>query len=216
MFLYTLFDFFVERGYIKENPADGLSRRRVDRKQRTVIPREERAKIRDWFEANVPRYVWAMMLCYRLFIRPKEICGLRIGFVNFDEKTLKIPAELAKNHCERELGIPEDLMAYFIMLKDYPLHYYIFSDPKTYTPGPRAMAPTRIAEMWKRMRSELKLPESYQFYSLKDTGITEMLEAGVPPKFVKELADHHSLEMTERYTHRSDAKKILEWNRLEF
>ena len=43
-----------------------------------------------------------------------------------------------------------------------------------------------------------------------------MLEAGVPPKYVKELADHHSLEMAERYTHRSDAKKILEWNTLEF
>lgn len=66
------------------------------------------------------------------------------------------------------------------------------------------------------MRDSLKMPAAYQFYSLKDTGITEMLEAGVPAKFVKELADHHSLEMTEKYTHRSDAKKILEWNKLEF
>ena len=74
----------------------------------------------------------------------------------------------------------------------------------------------RIGRIWGYIRDELKLPVAYQFYSLKDTGITEMLEAGVPAKFVKELADHHSLEMTERYTHKSEAKKILEWNKLEF
>lgn len=66
------------------------------------------------------------------------------------------------------------------------------------------------------MREALGLPTTYQFYSLKDTGITEMLEAGVPAKLVKELADHSSLEMTEKYTHKSNAKKILEYNTLKF
>lgn len=73
-----------------------------------------------------------------------------------------------------------------------------------------------VGRTWAVMRSSLSLPASCQFYSLKDTGITEMLESGVPAKYVKELADHHSLEMTERYIHKSSAKKILEWNRLEF
>ena len=69
---------------------------------------------------------------------------------------------------------------------------------------------------WEAMREALSLPDAYQFYSLKDKGITEMLEAGVPAKFVKELADHHSLAMTERYTHKAEAKKILKWNRIRF
>jgi Phage integrase family. len=80
----------------------------------------------------------------------------------------------------------------------------------------RVLDTKAVGRKWKEMRDSLKMPAAYQFYSLKDTGITEMLEAGVPAKFVKELADHHSLEMTEKYTHRSDAKKILEWNKLEF
>jgi integrase len=216
MFLYTLFDFVKSKGFAAENPAEGLPRRKVDMKTRTVIPKEDRAMIREWFESRIPRYVWAMMLCYRLFIRPKEICGLRIGYIDFASGMLKIPSDLAKNHCDRILGIPDDLMIYFRTLQNYPLQYYIFGNPKTYAPGPKAMAPTRIAERWKEMRDALKLPSSYQFYSLKDTGITEMLEAGVPAKFVKELADHHSLEMTERYTHKSNAKKILEYNTLKF
>ena len=157
-----------------------------------------------------------MQLCYRMFVRPKEISMLKIGYIDMDNKLLKIPSFVAKNHCDRVLGIPEDLMEYFRTLSHYPDNNYIFANQHTFEPGPKHIAPTRIAEKWKEMRDQLKLPASYQFYSLKDTGITEMLEAGVPAKYVKELADHHSLEMTEKYTHRSEAKKILEWNRLEF
>lgn len=215
-FLYTLFDFFVERGYIKENPAADLPRKRVDRKTRTVIPPKDRERIREYFAERIPNYVYVMMLCYRLFIRPKEIMMLRIGFIDFDACLLKIPAGIAKNHCDRVLGIPDEIMEYFRTLRELPPEWYIFSDRNTYAPGPKANAPTRIAERWAQMRDALNMPASYQFYSLKDTGITEMLEAGVPAKYVKELADHHSLEMTERYTHKSDAKKILEWNTLEF
>jgi integrase len=215
-FLYLLFDFFVERGYIKDNPAANLPKRRVDRKTRTVIPPSDRERIRLWFDERVPLYIYVMLLCYRLFIRPKEIMLLRIRNIDFDNSLLTIPSSVAKNHCDRILGVPDEIMGYFTTLRNLPEDWFIFSDPKTYAPGQRATAPTRIAEKWKEMRNALGLPESYQFYSLKDTGITEMLEAGVPAKYVQELADHHSLEMTERYTHKSSAKRILEFNKLEF
>lgn len=216
MFLYTLFDFFKQKGYITANPAEGIPRRKVDRKIRVVIPKADRKVIGDWVMANAPRYWFVMQMCYRLFIRPSEIVQLRIADIDFNTGMIKIPSTVAKNHGDRVLAVPPDMMDYFRSLDRYPATYYIYADPHTYAPGPRMIRPTRIAETWKRMREETGMPASYQFYSLKDTGITEMLEAGVPAKYVKELADHHSLEMTERYTHRSDAKKILEWNTLEF
>ncbi|MBQ9434901.1 MAG: site-specific integrase [Bacteroidales bacterium] len=216
MFLFTLFDFFVQRGWAKDNPAANLPKRKVDRKSRTIIPREARQRIKEFFMASIPNYYYVMQLCYRLFIRPHEIVSLRISDIDFDNRLLKVRPDVAKNHNERILGVPDDIMAYFETLKGCPGNWYIFANRNTYAPGPKMMASTRIAERWKMMRDKLKLPASYQFYSLKDTGITEMLEAGVPAKYVKELADHHSLEMTERYTHRSDAFKILEYNKLEF
>lgn len=216
VFLNMLFDWFVKKGYSGCNHASELQRRKVDSKTRVIIPKCDRQLIKNWVDMNCPRYYWAMQLCYRMFVRPKEISMLKIGYIDMDNKLLKIPSFVAKNHCDRVLGIPEDLMEYFRTLSHYPDNNYIFANQHTFEPGPKHMAPTRIAEKWKEMRDALKLPASYQFYSLKDTGITEMLEAGVPAKYVKELADHHSLEMTEKYTHRSEAKKILEWNRLEF
>lgn len=66
------------------------------------------------------------------------------------------------------------------------------------------------------MRDDLDMPDTYHFYSLKDTGITEMLESGMPSKYVKDLAGHTSLAMTERYMHTSDAVKILKANKVQF
>lgn len=215
-FLYTLFDWMRRKKHISSNPAEGLEKRRTDRKIRTTIPPEDRKRIKDHFLESAPRYYYVMQMCYRLFVRPNEIVQLRIRDIDLDEGLLRIPARVAKNHNERIVALPPELAEYFSTLSSYPDHYYIFADRHTYEPGERKIAPTRIAETWKNMRDKLKLPASYQFYSLKDTGITEMLEAGAPAKYVKELADHHSLEMTERYTHKSEAKKILEWNRMEF
>ena len=101
--------------------------------------------------------------------------------------------------------MPEEIRVFMDRLSDTPKDWFLFSNT-SYEAGPRKkpMAPTRIDGAWESMREALNLPSAYQFYSLKDTGITEMLEDGVPAKFVKELADHHSLAMTERYTHKAE------------
>jgi integrase len=215
IFLGTLFGFFKETGLILDNPAERIPRRKVDSKLRVTIPKPDRKAIRDFVDEHIPRFYYVMQMCFRLFMRPNEIVQLRVGDIDFDNGLIRVPSYVAKNHGERVLAVPGELMEYFRTLSQYPPTYYIFAGG-TYAPAPKRIAPTRIADTWREMREKLKLPASYQFYSLKDTGITEMLEAGVPAKYVKELAGHHSLEMTERYTHRSEAKKILEWNRLEF
>lgn len=214
-FYSTLFLWFAKKGYAADNPFASIDHKRVDGKNRDVIPPDVRAKIARYFtENNMYEYLIVMQLCFRLFIRPKEALMLTIGDVDFANGFIIIPPHVAKNHQERVLAVPDEIMSYLRTLYGMDERMYIFSD--NYKPGYVLKTTRDTGRTWSRMREKLKLPASYQFYSLKDTGITEMLEAGVPAKYVKELADHHSLEMTERYTHRSEAKKILEWNRLEF
>lgn len=214
-FQSTLFLYFADNGWIKDNPFGRIQRKRSDPKVRSVIPPVDRARILDYFRlSETPSFVWVMMLCYRLFVRPKEIMMLRIRDIDFAEGLLTVPSSVAKNHHSRTLAVPDDIMCFFRTLSGLDPSLYIFSSG--YVPGTRMLYTRDVGRTWSVMRSALGLPDSYQFYSLKDTGITEMLEAGVPPKFVQELADHHSLEMTERYAHKSSAKKILEFNKLKF
>ena len=214
--LKTVFLYMQKRECIKDNPFADFELKRCDKKLRTIIPREDRERIKKYVQENNPVFYYVMLMCYQLFVRPKEILMLKVGMYNPVDNLLTIPPEISKNHNARVLALPDELKEYFLTLQDYPGNWYIFSDEDTFKPGKVLLNSKRIGRIWGYIRDELKLPASYQFYSLKDTGITEMLEAGVPAKYVKELADHHSLEMTERYTHKSNAKVILEWNKLEF
>lgn len=209
----TMFAWMVQNDFMKENPFADLKPKKADEKIRKTIPAEDRKKILEYF-ADMPEYVVIMNLCFKCFIRPKEIRMLKIRHINYRDMVLDLPPDVTKNHHERIIPIPEELRAWFLGVKGDRTDNYIFSTG--FSPGPNQLGIHAIGKVWAEMREKLNLPASYQFYSLKDTGITEMLEAGVPAKLVKELADHHSLEMTERYTHKSDPKMILEWNKLEF
>jgi len=48
----------------------------------------------------------------------------------------------------------------------------------------------------------LNISKQYDFYSLKDTGITKLLEAGIPIIKVRDQARHHDIKITEKYTPR--------------
>ena len=47
-----------------------------------------------------------------------------------------------------------------------------------------------------------------QFYSLRDTGIIEMLANGISPNEVKEQADHSSIKITNEYLKHANPKGI--------
>ena len=205
----TMFSCMVQNDFMKENPFADIKPKKVDEKIRKTIPADDRKKILEYF-ADLPGYVVIMKLCFRCFIRPKEIRMLKIQHINYKDMVLDLPPDVTKNHHERIIPIPDELHPWFFGEEGEKTEHYIFS--KNFRPGSKPMSTHAIDKAWSAMREKLKLPASYQFYSLKDTGITEMLESGVPAKYVKELADHHSLEMTERYTHRGNPKKILEWD----
>lgn len=211
--LRTFYGWCIERKYCQNNAAANIHQKRTDTKLRTTINRDQRARIAAYFRQNLPGYNLAILLCYHLFIRPKEMCCLKLENIDFEAGLITIPANVAKNHNARVLAMPTDVANMIDRYKSLPKDCYLFGDGKTFTPARRTrpLLPARISETWLDMRKALKLPAEIQFYSLKDTGITDMLEAGVPAKYVKDLADHHSLDMTAKYTHKADAKRILDY-----
>jgi integrase len=66
----------------------------------------------------------------------------------------------------------------------------------------------QYVKVWDKMRRSLKLPQEMQLYSLRDTGINNMLKAGIDPLTVMQAADHHDLSMTTRYANHADPNLI--------
>lgn len=207
-FMGQFFNFCIDKGLAKENPFASIKLRRVDEKKRTVIPPEVRKKIMDYLvHEKMEGFRLICLLTYHCLIRPKELLMLKVSYISMKNNLIIIPAEVAKNHCERQISMPMEiaqLMADYI--KSAFTDQYLFSEG--YRPGKKLLTTRDTGRTWSNMRKALGLPDCYQFYSLKDTGITEMLEAGVPAKMVQELADHHSLEMTQKYVGKSRAEDI--------
>ena len=74
---------------------------------------------------------------------------------------------------------------------------YVFST--SYKPGKLQKNSRYIAKRWDKLRKEINMPAEMQFYSLKDTGIVQMLKSGVSPEVVSDQAGHSSLEVTNKY-----------------
>lgn len=91
---------------------------------------------------------------------------------------------------------------------DYPPHYFLFSN--NIMPGNVQVDRRLITIRWTRLKKELKLDKDYTFYSLKDTGITEMLDKKLSNISVRDQARHSSLAVTDVYTrHRDNADKAI-------
>ena len=60
--------------------------------------------------------------------------------------------------------------------------------------------PKYFCDRWKRVAKALGFPSEYKFYSLKDTGITDMIRSGEDLLAVRDQARHSSLQMTDLYT----------------
>lgn len=216
-FLKSMFRSFVSEGLTSRNPFASFKGKKRETKRRVTIPKQDRKRILNYLhKRDMTEYVAMVRLCFKYLIRPKEILMLRICDIDFDSGLLRIPPEVSKNHTERTIALGYDVMKYFRELQkaDCNSNDYIFSTD--FKPGHRLYTTKNMFATWKRMRERLEMPNNYHFYSLKDTGITEMLESGMPSKFVKDLAGHHSLSMTERYLHISDARRILKANTVRF
>lgn len=207
-FMGQFFNFCVDKGLVKDNPFASIKLKRVDVKKRTVIPPEDRKRIMEYFiENKMDGFRIICLLVYHCLIRPKELLMLKVSDVNLKDGIIDIHASVAKNHCERLIALPNGLIsAIAAHVKGALSGDYIFS--LGYQPGRKLLSSRNTGRTWAIMRKAIGLPDSYQLYSLKDTGITEMLEAGVPDKMVQELADHHSLEMTQKYIGKSKAEDI--------
>ena len=95
---------------------------REEQKRRVLIPPHVRQQIADYFirTRQIP-YLYIMQLCYRCLIRPKEILMLKIKDIDFVDNIINLPADVAKNHKARTIGVPAEIMAYLNKIRGHDL-----------------------------------------------------------------------------------------------
>lgn len=208
----SIFNWLCEFGYITDNPFSKIKRipKRLIKKKRRALTELERTQLKNLLILENSNYFVMCLLCYYCFMRPKEISLLKVKDVDIENQLIYISEDIAKNDNSSVRTIPDVMIGYIKNLDfNCPRDYYLFSfdHGHNFVPGAKLAESREIARYWNDfVRFKLKWPMELQFYSLKDTGITNMLADGVAANFVQGQADHSSLLMTSIYAEKKTAK----------
>ena len=197
----TFFNFCMSKGFIKESPVKNTKKKSIKEKTRVVLNEKEKAKLALLKEENFHFYVFCMTTYY-CFIRPNELKKLKVENVNIEKNYITIPSSISKNRKTENVTIPN------IFIEELKEHIGkaskdLFLFGKKFVPGKQAV--TNLFYHWENVRKKYGFRKEVQFYSLKDTGITDMLNAGVPAIKVRDQARHSDLKITEIYTARNNS-----------
>lgn len=219
----TLSSFFcwcIEKCYAKENPFAHIKSKRKEEKKRILVTAEVRKQITDFLqeEGNIGMQV-ALNLIYQSLLRPKEVNEIRLQDVFLDEKYILVPAGVSKNHKARKATLSDATIELIRLMnvEKLPKNYFLLggnTQGASLVPHKCQANPNRITKKWARLKEILKFPKEMQLYSLRDTGITDLLKSGVDDLTVMQHADHHSLEITSRYAKHIDTKLVEKVNSL--
>lgn len=201
-FLRLFSHFCVEKNYLKSLPTEGISvlGRRFKNKSRTLISQVHLNMLHEYLNEHNKHYLLACYILYYCFIRPAEMVKLRLANISLAKQTIFVQDSISKNRKNGTITLPQKVIHLMLDLKIFenPSHYYLFSEG--FMPGEKQVSEKIFRDWWLRhCRKKLGFPESYKFYSLKDTGITNMLRH-YDVLSVRDQARHSSILMTDIYT----------------
>ena len=202
MFMRVLSGFFTQHGYMKTRPTEGISvlGKRKRKKERTNIDEKDMIKLREYLMHKNKHYLLACYILHYCFIRPKEMSMIRLEHISIKNQTIFIPDTNSKNRKDATVTLPANVVRLMIDLNvfNYDNDCFLFSD--NFEPGINQRSEKVYRDYWLRhVRKDLKFPPSYKFYSLKDTGITNMLRKH-DSITVRDQARHADVLMTDTYT----------------
>ena len=212
-FYVLLWNWFIEKKYASTNPFSNIKKKpkKLTKKIRRTLDDTELKTLFTFLEKENPNYLAMCLLCYCCFMRPKEIALLQCSDIDLTNQIIHVSDKIAKNDNESYRTIPDAMMPYLECLDLSDRGSYLFSTFKEFKPGKKKICSREIARYWNDVvRTNCGFDMDIQFYSLKDTGITNMTSLGIPLNFVKQQADHSSLAMTAIYMGNTTAKATQE------
>ena len=202
LFIGTFVNYCISRGHLKNNFTTAILRKENNAKIRQVLTADVKNKVKE-LQDNQFNYYVLCMATYFCFIRRTELCKLKVKHINLNKNYITIPAEISKNRKNENVTIPNAYMKILAEhLQDANNNDFWFSD-NDFKAGEKQLNPKKISDTWERIRKQKGISAEYQFYSLKDTGITDLLNSGIPALKVRDQARHYDLKITEGYTARN-------------
>ena len=201
--LSTFGTWLKDRLYIDDNPIDEIHMLKEEEKFRDPLTAADLVRLRDYTKKYNPPFYLACMMEYYCFIRPDELRYVRIGDISIKDQTVYVHPEFAKNRKGQVVALNDNLLKIMIEQKvfDHPSNEFLFGHKLV--PGPEKIYVNQFRIEWAKVRNALGWPKSYQFYSLKDSGIRDLANAeGIV--VARDQARHSDVSVTNKYLKNSN------------
>lgn len=195
-----LFIWLMEREYRADNPFKGIRRQRRMEKLRTLITDEERTQCLAWFQEHDPPMVMVCLFVFHVLLRPRsELLRIRVQDLDLVNGTVNVSGHDSKSKRVRRPAIPDVMLPFILasnIMQAKPTDYVVGKD---LLPGKEPCGHNTTGNRWHKMRKALRWPADKQLYSLRDTGIVQLITDDIDLQYVMRQADHRSIETTNRY-----------------
>lgn len=198
IWLSSLCSWLVEKQYLEANPCERIKSLKEEEKKRSAISPEELKRINQYLNKEDPYFLLACRMEYYTFIRPEELTNIRLRDINLKEQKIFISSSISKNRKNGMVGLNDEIIKQMLDLKtfDNDTNDYLFSTK--FKPGKKKLTTRVLRDRFKKVRIALKLPDTYVFYSLKDSGIRDLANAaGIV--IARDQARHADISTTNKY-----------------
>lgn len=203
--LRNLCGYLKGRGYLKTDPTEGIRRLREGQKERKPLAASAMKRLKEYLKGTDPHYLLACMVHYYTLLRPKEMSYVRLKDINLKEQTIFVSGEVSKNHADAKVTLPAVVIRQMLELGtfNHPGEYYLFGSG--FLPSAERASEKIYRDRWAKVRKACGFPSSYKFYSLKDTGVTDVIEK-VGLVVAKDQARHSDISITSVYTRKEQLR----------
>lgn len=198
IWLSSFCSWLIEKQYLERNPIEKIKSLTAQEKKRDAISIKDLAKLNKYLKVHNPYFLLLCQFEYYTFIRPDELTNIKLKDINLKEQKVFIASSISKNRKDGMVGLNDELIKSMIDLKIFSFDNgcYLFG-PK-FKPSEKKASTKIYRSYFNKVRAELKFPEAYQFYSLKDSGIRDLANAeGIV--IARDQARHADISTTNKY-----------------
>ena len=225
--LKNIFDYAAEVKLYATVDLRGISIRQSQHQLR-VLSVSEQQKLSGYLCENLNLNNLGLLICLYTGLRVGEICALKWGDVNFEEKSIYVRQTMQRLQCTdlgesktkivisnpksdssvRRIPMPDEL---FNLIAQYQFPedaYFLTGTSKQY------VEPRNMQNKFKKAIKECGI-ENANFHALRHTFATRCVELGFDIKSLSEILGHSSVNITlNRYVHPSMELKQQNMNKL--
>lgn len=201
--LSTLGAWLVEKRYLTQNPIEDIRMLREEEKKRDPLSSRQLQQLKAYLMRENRHFLLCCLMVYYANIRPEELRNIRLGDISIREQTVTVRAEISKNRKTQSVGLHDEIVRMMIELKTFEgtaNQDYLFGDDLR--PGRQQAYINRFRLEWKKVREALRWDDRFQFYSLKDSGIRDGINAMGLVR-ARDQARHSDVAVTNLYAKRS-------------